>query len=136
MGASGQITSRWNVFAGYTLLDGEVEESNDPAELGQPVGNTPRHSLSVWSTVRVPGRLEVGGGAFYVGERYNGNTGLRRAPGYWIFDVTAARAVGERLTLRLKASNLTDAKYIDRVGGGHFVPGPGRSVLLAADIGF
>ena len=33
------------------------------------------------------------------------------------------------LTLRLNAFNLFDKRYADQIGGGHFVPGPGRSVL-------
>ena len=31
-----------------------------------------------------------------------------------------------KLTLRLNAYNLADEDYVDRVGGGHFVPGAGR----------
>ena len=33
------------------------------------------------------------------------------------------------MTVRLNAFNLFDERYIDQVGGGHFIPGPGRSVL-------
>ena len=33
-------------------------------------------------------------------------------------------------------SNLTDERYIDRVGGGHFVPGAGRSASLSTDFRF
>ncbi len=136
VGATGQITRRWSVFSGYTFMDSEILESNTPAEVGQPVNNTPRHSLSFWTTVQLPGRFEVGGGAWYVGDRTNNNAGQRTAPGYWVIDATAARPIGRHLTLRLKGGNLADESYIDRVGGGHFVPGPGRSVLLTADVGF
>jgi catecholate siderophore receptor len=31
--------------------------------------------------------------------------------------------------VRLNAFNLFDERYIDQVGGGHFVPGPGRSAI-------
>jgi catecholate siderophore receptor len=136
LGVTGRITRRWSVFSGYTFMDSAIEESNTPAEVGQMVPNTPRHSFSLWTTVALPARLEVGGGAWYVGERTTAATGLRRAPGYWVIDATAARPVSRHLTLRLKASNLADERYIDRVGGGHFVPGPGRSVLLTADVEF
>jgi catecholate siderophore receptor len=136
VGATGQITRRWSVFGGYTFMDSEVVSSNTPAEVGQPVSNTPRHTFSLWTTVQLPGRLEVGGGAWYVGDRTTAFTGLRVAPGYWTIDATAARPIGRQLTLRVKASNLADEQYVDRVGGGHFVPGPGRSVLVSADLGF
>jgi catecholate siderophore receptor len=32
--------------------------------------------------------------------------------------------------------NLTDEDYIDRVGGGHFIPGWGRSAVLSATMTF
>jgi catecholate siderophore receptor len=44
--------------------------------------------------------------------------------------------VTDHLTLRLNVNNLADERYIDRVGGGHFIPGPGRSVALTTGIGF
>lgn len=136
IGATGQLTRHWSVFGGYTYMDSEVVRSNTPAEVGKPVSNTPRHSFSLWTTVQLPGRLEVGGGAWYVGDRTTALTGLRTAPGYWVIDATAARPISRQLTLRVKAGNLADERYVDRVGGGHFVPGPGRSVLVSADLGF
>lgn len=136
LGATGRLTRRWSVFGAYTYMDSEVVRSNTPAEVGKPVSNTPKHSFSLWTTVRLPGRLEVGGGAWYVGDRTTAFTGLRTAPGYWVIDATAARPISRQLTLRVKASNLADEQYVDRVGGGHFVPGPGRSVLVSADVGF
>jgi catecholate siderophore receptor len=48
----------------------------------------------------------------------------------------AAHDVGKHLTLRANASNLTDAQYVDRVGGGHFIPGAGRSASLTAGFKF
>ena len=34
----------------------------------------------------------------------------------------------------LIANNLANAEYIDRVGGGHYIPGPGRQVMLTASV--
>ena len=62
--------------------------------------------------------------------------GVRVAPAYRVFDAMAAYHVSEQLTLRLNGLNLANERYIDRVGGGHFIPGPGRSVMLTADVGF
>lgn len=135
LGVTGELSRRWSVFAGYTYMDGRVDRSNNPIEVGKPVGNTPKHSISLWTTVRLPGRFEVGGGAWYVGKRFNNNQGLRHAGGYWVLDATASREVTPQLTLRLKGSNLTNEHYIDRIGGGHFIPGASRSVFLAAELG-
>ncbi|MGE0447219.1 MAG: TonB-dependent siderophore receptor [Vicinamibacterales bacterium] len=135
VGANGAITRGWQLFGSYTFMSSEITRSNNAAEVGNEFGNTPDHSFSLWSTFRLPGDVEVGGGVQYVGDRFNNNTAARLAPAYWLVDAMAAYRVSERLTLRVNGLNLGDERYIDRVGGGHFIPGPGRSVMLTADVG-
>jgi catecholate siderophore receptor len=40
------------------------------------------------------------------------------------------------VSLRLNVINLADEEYVDRFGGGHYVPGAGRSVQLTAYLSF
>ena len=136
LGANGNVTDRWQLFGGYTFMDSEITQSNNAAEVGKEFANTPKHSLSLWTTYRLPRSVEVGGGAQYVGDRFNNNTGARTAAAYWVLDAMAAYRVSNQLTLRVNGLNLANERYIDRIGGGHFVPGPGRSVMLTTDIGF
>lgn len=136
LGVSGQVTDRWSSFFGYTYMESEILESNTAAEVGNELANTPDHSLSLWTTCRLPWGLEAGGGVQYVGDRYTNTTNTRTAPGYWLFDAMAAWRLNERFALRLNFYNLADERYIDRVGGGHFIPGAGRSVALTTDIDF
>ena len=136
LGASGNITDRWSSFFGYTYMESEILESNNAAEVGKEFGNTPDHSLSLWTAYRLPWGMEMGGGVQYVGDRFNNNTGTRLAPGYWLYDAMAAWRLNGRFALRLNAYNLADERYIDRVGGGHFIPGAGRSFSLTTDIDF
>lgn len=136
LGLTGQLTSGWSAFLGYTFLDSEVVRSNTPAEVGNPLANTPRHSGNLWTTYHWARGFELGGGINYVDDRYNNNTAVRVAPAYTLLDLTAAYQVNQLLTLRLNVNNLTDKRYIDRVGGGHFIPGAGRSVALTTGFGF
>ena len=136
IGASGSLTRNWTAFFGYTYMDSEILESNNAAEVGNEFGNTPDHSLSLWTTYRIGRAFEVGGGVQYVGDRFNNNTSTRIAPGYWLYDAMVSYDITERLTLRLNGTNLADEKYIDRVGGGHFIPGAGRSVALTTAVKF
>jgi len=136
LGLTGSLTSRWSTFLGYTFLDSEVIKSNTPAEVGSQLTNTPEHSASLWTTCRLRRGLEIGGGAQYVGERLNNLTTRRFAPDYLLFDAMASYDFNQRLTLRLNAYNLADERYIDRVGGGHFIPGAGRSVALTTSLKF
>jgi len=136
VGANGNLTDRWQMFGGYTFMDSEITRSNNAAEVGKEFGNTPNHSLSLWSSYLLPRNVEFGGGTQYVGDRFNGNTGARTAPAYWVVDAMASYRVSDQLTLRINGLNLANERYIDRVGGGHFIPGAGRSVMLTTDVGF
>ena len=136
LGVSGSPTAPWYVFVGYTFLDSEVLESNTPAEVGKQLANTPEHSVSLWTTYRFGTAFEIGGGANYVGDRFNNNTETRVAPDYWLFDAMASYDVTDWLTLRLNVTNLADERYIDRVGGGHFIPGASRSAALTTQLKF
>ena len=135
-GVSGTITPRWQLFGGYTFMTSRIVASNDDREIGNAFGNTPDHSVSLWTRYALSQDLDIAGGVQYVGDRFSNNRADRVAPGYRVFDAMAAYRVSSHLTLRVNALNLANERYIDRVGGGHFIPGPGRSVLLTADIGF
>ena len=135
-GASGNVNSQWQLFGSYTFMDSEITRSNNAAEVGKEFANTPDHTASLWTTYRIPRGVEIGGGVQYVGDRFNNNSGTRVAPAYWLLDAMAGYRLTERLTLRLNGLNLANKRYIDRVGGGHFIPGPSRSVMLTADVAF
>lgn len=136
LGATGSVTRGWQIFGGYTLLAGEVVESNTPAEVGKRIINTPRNSFSVWTTYDTPWKLGVGGGARHVGRRFGNNTNTRQVDGYWLLDLTASYPLHRRVDLRLNVNNLTDEYYFDRLGGGHLIPGPARSVTLSTGFRF
>jgi catecholate siderophore receptor len=127
--ATGRLSRDWQVIAAYTYLDSEIRRSNTPTEIGHRLANVPAHSGSLWSTYKLPFGLEIGGGARFVGSRFTNVNNLRRVPGYWVADATLAYDISKQVSVRLNAFNLTDKRYIDQVGGGHFIPGPGRSVL-------
>ena len=128
LGAIGRITRNWQVIAAYTYLDSEVRSSNEDSEIGNRLPNVPTHSGSLWSTVKI-GAFEVGGGVRYVGTRYTNVNNVRRIEDYWVGDATLAYDINKQMTVRLNAFNLTDERFIDQVGGGHFISGQSRSLL-------
>jgi catecholate siderophore receptor len=136
VGFQGAVTKEWKVSGGYAFMDSEVEESNNAAELGNALGNTPEHSFRIWTTYDLPWNFQIGGSADYVGDRYNSNTGARTAPDYWLFGATVAYKASEHLTVRLNVHNVADEEYIGFVGGGHFIPGAGRSAVLTANFAY
>jgi catecholate siderophore receptor len=136
LGASGGITRALRVFGAYTLLDSEIVKSNTTAEVGRRIQNTPRNSFNIWATYLLPHRITLGGGPRFVGRRFGNNINTRQVEAYWLLDAMASFPVSRRLDLRLNLYNLTNEYYFDRLGGGHLVPGPGRSVLVSAGFRF
>ncbi|MFM1896605.1 MAG: hypothetical protein RLZZ385_1679 [Pseudomonadota bacterium] len=136
LGLAGSVSERLSLFAGYTWLDTEVTDSLDESELGKQLPNSPEHSFNLWSTFDVTPSLEFGLGAQYVGDRFNSVANTRTAPDYWVYEASASYFVSDDLSLRLNVQNITDERYIDFVGGGHFIPGAGRVAVLSSSYRF
>ena len=136
-GFAGSLTDDWRVFGGYTLLDSEVVASNNPREVGRALMNTPRHSANLWTVYDLPRGFQVGAGLQFTDSRFNSNNdAAREAPSFCLFDAMVGYEVNKHFSLRLNLYNLADKAYIDRVGGGHFIPGAGRSAVLTASYKF
>jgi catecholate siderophore receptor len=136
LGATGKIIDRWDVFAAATFLDSEVVSSKDASEVGKQLPNTPKTSYNLWTSYRLPWRLQVGAGVQHVGDRFNNTANARKAPSYTLYDAMVSYDVTKNVGLRVNAYNLTDEDYIDRVGGGHIIPGAGRVVTVRTDVKF
>ena len=136
IGLAGKLTDQWTVFAGYTWLDSEVTESLDPTEVGNQLGNTPRNSASLWTSYQLTDSFQAGFGIQHVGSRYSNTGNTRQAKAYTLYDAMLGYRVNPALALRLNAYNLGDKDYVDSVGGGHYMPGAERTVMLSADFSF
>lgn len=132
---SGAVTRNLRLLGAYTFIDARINHSNNPAEVGKFFQNTPRHSASLWATYTAD-RFSVGIGPRAMSERFGNNTNTRRVAGYWTLDLMASYAVNRHLDVRLNLTNLNDAYYFDRLGGGHLIPGPARGVLLTTGFRF
>lgn len=133
-GISGRVRRWWTAIVNYAHMNSTIEESNTPAEVDQNLALTPENTLSVWSTWQLPGGASLGGGAQYMDSVFRNATNTASVPSYWLLSATAAYDINEHLSLRLNGSNLSNEVYIDRIGGGHFVPGPGRQLLVTATV--
>ena len=144
LGITGNITRNWSILSGYTLLDSRIIESNAFTlvnnvrfyEQGRRFINTPRNSFNLWSTYQLPFRLNVGGGARYVGKRFGNNINTRFVDGYWLLEATASYQINKHIDVRVNGYNLANKFYFDRVTGGQVVPGPGRSILVSTGFNF
>jgi catecholate siderophore receptor len=136
LSATGSLTHRWNVFAGYTLLDSEIRNSNNLAEIGKRLQNTPKNSFNLWTTYELPRRVTLGWGARFTDQRFGNNTNTRDVGSYWLVDAMGSFPVTKHVDLRVNLYNLTNSYYFDRLGGGHLIPGPARAVSTSTTLRF
>lgn len=160
LGASGQVTDDWAVFANYTFLDTEVIQAvsnyclanptvpacatalagggrNTPIA-GNPLTQTPDHAFNLWTTYNLPHDFQVGYGVAYQGEIYlnNGAAPLFKAPGYWVHKAMVAYRF-DQFTAQVNVNNLLDEEYYTRIrNNGWATVGDARSATFTLNYDF
>jgi catecholate siderophore receptor len=134
---AGHILPRWDAIAGFALMRGKIVSGPASIEGHTPLG-VPDFSGSLWTTYRLGGGFEVGGGVrassgFWLTDANNG-----RVPGYVLLDLTAAY-VYRSWEVRLNVNNATDRTYY--VGGyqnaaNRVLPGAPRQVEVTVRYDF
>ena len=187
LGASGNITRAWSIFANYTYLDGEILQSvsnyclsdagrgrlvrttangqttitnpcgnslavADP-QAGNRLGNTPRHSGSLFTTYTLPFGLQLGYGLTYQGgfplnqtalvaptafgtdtTRANGSalTPVFYSDDYLIHRAFASFDFKNGLTAQVNVQNLSNERYFSGIrNNGWAVPGEKRQAVFS-----
>jgi catecholate siderophore receptor len=136
VGVSGQLNDRWSALLAVSVLDSDIVRSENPAEQGLDLALTPKTTASLWTTYNATDRLSLGVGAQYMDAVFRNSLNSLAVPSYWLANAMASYELNSHLTLRVNASNLGDVSYVDRVGGGHYIPGPRRSMQITAGLKF
>jgi catecholate siderophore receptor len=143
LSAIGNITEKWQITAGYTNMDTEVEEGPLLTADGTPnLTYTPDEAFTSWTTYRFPFGLTVGGGASYTAGLHRGTDGARGTPAftdsYVVYNAVISYDINDYIALRLNAYNLTDKEYVASINksGYRYTPGAPRTFLLSADFRF
>jgi catecholate siderophore receptor len=138
-GLTGHITKDWQVAAGYTFLDAKIVGASVlDGTLGKVPLNTPKNTLTTWTTYKLAPHWEVGGGASYMSERFANSTDTVQVGGYTRWDATVAYTQ-PKYDIRLNLFNLTNKMYYDSLiqsDGGRSVPGTGRTAMLSLNYRF
>jgi len=138
LGASGQITDAWNVYAGVVFMDSERKHSAYLDEVrrranavdygtalrtdGDELAFTPKITGNLWTTYRLPVGLTFGLGARYAADSYVGrpadanriiaNDRYGEVDGYTLFSAMASYEVNENVDVRFNVDNLTNEEYV------------------------
>src|SRR5215472_4758360 len=138
---TGYITPVWEIVASYAYTFSEITKSpvvGPTSDLGNQLANVPRHTANLWTTYKLPIKLEVGAGLNVVSSRFAASTPvlvggvpfLKEAPGYWTTGVMARYPLTEHVSLQLNLNNLTNNQFYDLLHPAHVVPGAGRTAWL------
>lgn len=141
LSATGKITEKWQVFAGYAYMDSEQIDGGDlpanRANNGNQLPNTPENSASLWTTYQVTPKLTIGGGAFYVDDVFGSVANTTMVDSYVRYDAMAAYKLSKNVDLQLNVQNLTDETYYDKAFSTHFAnQAAGRTALLSTNFHF
>lgn len=114
----GQLTDRWFLSAGYSYLDGEVEDQN-PAIDGNRPRELPEHMLSIWNQYQVTEKLGLGFGVIYQDEVFINTGNATKLPSYVRVDAAAYYQLTDNLRIQANIENLTDELYFPNAHADH-----------------
>ena len=138
---AGNITERWSVFAGLTVFDGEVADSDVETQIGANLPNVSETSFSATSRYQFTERFYLGGTATYNSEKYGGTVaaGDTQLGDYWRYDLFGGVELREGVDLTFNVLNVSDETYFDalyRSGTPFSYIAPGRSASVTLDVDF
>jgi catecholate siderophore receptor len=138
---AGRLTPRWEIFLSYSFIpDAEIDAASPAAGAGQlagdPVGLTPRHSGTVWTTYQLTPTWRVGGGLTARSGAYPVGITAFVAPRFVTADLMAEYKPSDTVALQVNLTNVTDKLYADQVYRGHYIPGKPRTLLVATTLQF
>ncbi|MDB5683835.1 MAG: iron complex outerrane receptor protein [Sphingomonas bacterium] len=161
LGASGNISDAWAIFANYTYLDSKVRRSvsdfclanpgstgcansvaiPDP-QRGTAIVQTPKHSGSLFTTYTLPFGLQLGYGLTYQGSfAINAPTLVApvqyRAEEYLTHRLFASYELAEGITAQINVQNVTNEDYYTGIrDNGWAIPAEARSAVLSVFYSF
>lgn len=139
LGATGSITDKWDIWAGYTYLDPKIKKYRNGKNVydGNQIKFIAKNSATLWTTYEPIKDWTIGGGVSYVGERYVDDSNTLKLPSHTLYDAMLGYRMSRNLELQLNVNNITDTRVYDASHVGLFANvGPGRSYMLNANYSF
>ena len=141
--ATGKITDKWDITAGYSYLDTEITNPGpsctragvctypNPAK-GKQLPNVPENSATLWTTYKVLPELTLGAGAIAMDKVYGDAANTKYVSGYVRYDAMARYNVNKNVDLQLNVNNLSDERYFTKAYASHYATeAEGRSAVLS-----
>lgn len=141
--ATGKITDKWDITAGYSYLDTEMTNPGpsctragvctypNPAK-GKQLPNVPENSATLWTTYKVLPELTLGAGAIAMDKVYGDAANTKYVSGYVRYDAMARYNVNKNVDLQLNVNNVSNERYFTKAYASHYATeAEGRSAVLS-----
>lgn len=139
---TGRLTDNWSMIGSYGYTDARVTE--DPVYLGKKLQNVALNTGSLYAVydfgTALPGRLRLGAGAHYVGDRAGDAANTFVLPSYVVADTFATyetKVQNLPVIYQFNVKNLFNQVYYpSAVNNLNVAVGDGRRISLAATVKF
>jgi catecholate siderophore receptor len=154
-GISGYLTSKWQVFGGYTFMNAILQNTGVTNVTlngvttpvlglldGRRFPNTPQNSFTFTSYYQVNRKLSVGGGVYATGKVYGADNpatpfSSKWVPGYGRVDIFSSYAFNKHFNLQGNLQNVGDKAYFLQAFTTHYAQlGPGRQGRMTLNYTF
>ena len=132
---------RWQIIAGYALIDAEITKSLNAFQEGAKLANTAKHSGNLWTRYDWENGFGLGLGVTYTGKRAGRlppaatDLNVLTLGAYTLVDLGLYYTLNDNLSFNLKAGNIFDEKYLESAGFTpqiQLAPGAPRNLTLSA----
>jgi catecholate siderophore receptor len=136
-GATGNLTPRWQVAAGYANQDAYITSRTAQAALGAKVPLVPRNTFSLWNKYQLHRMWGIGVGAIYQDRMFAATDNTVTLPSFTRFDAGAYFTLSQELGAQVNVENVFDKRYfITSHSNNNISPGSPRAVRVSVTAGF
>ncbi|HEX7981374.1 MAG TPA: TonB-dependent siderophore receptor, partial [Gemmatimonadaceae bacterium] len=137
LGASGEITSAWQIVGGFSSQTARIRSRTTPAVAGATVPLVPRSTVSLWNRVQLAPAIGAGLGAIHQERMYAAIDNTVTLPAFTRWDGALFVALPHRTRAQLNVENLLDTRYYaTSQGNNNIMPGASRTLRLSLSADF
>ena len=137
LGLERNITSHWQVSAGYAWQDAEITKTTTAAPAGRKVPLVPKHSFSLWNRYDFNRAIGVGLGVIARSKSYASISNQVTLPGYTRLDGALYYRLLGGVEAQLNVENILGARYFPTAhNDNNIAPGAPRTAKLTLQYSF
>jgi catecholate siderophore receptor len=137
LGATGEVTSWWQLAGGAAFQDAEITSTTSAAKAGQTVALVPERTFSLWNRVQLFPALGLGLGVVHQSDMFAAIDNTVTLPGFTRADGAVFVRVARQLSAQVNVENLLDEKYYATShGNNNIMPGASRTVRVLLTTSF